>query len=136
MSRVSDLFSACFRVSPLRALFLGRVIFGSFKTGPAPPRPPGSAPVSGAQAGRLLGSVQTPPGHDGERGSQGRRATAEPAKLIQGPGPPAAGAAGRMTERPRVRDGGWGGTPLFFKGDLGGGGPSRLIVAKKGLPIP
>lgn len=72
--------------------------------------------------------MQSRPEHDGERGSQGRRETAEPAKLIQGPGPHAAGAAGRITERPQVRGGGWGGTPQFFKGDLGGGGPSRLIV--------
>lgn len=110
MPGVSDLFPVRFRVSPqpLLAVFLGRVNCGSFKAGPAPARPPGSAPVRRALAGRLLGSVRSGLWRDGERGRQGRRAATEPAKRIRSPDPPAAGADRRTdggTPSPGRREG-------------------------------
>ena len=112
--------------------FLGRVYCGSFKAGPALARPPGSAPVRKALAGRLQGSVLSGLWRDGERGRQGRRAAAEPAKRIRSPGPPAAGTERRTDERTQSPGQREGQDSLSFKEGLGR--PSCLAVGKQGVP--
>lgn len=85
-----------------------------------------------ALAGRLQGSVLSGLWRDGERGRQGRRAAAEPAKRIRSPGPPAAGTERRTDERTQSPGQREGQDSLSFKEGLGR--PSCLAVGKQGVP--